>query len=58
MTAVLYTIAVLQAIGVLGRLIYLGRGEYPRVFENTAATDAATLVINAGFLVWILWAVL
>lgn len=56
MTAFVYTIIALYAIGVVVRLAGLGGGKYPRTQTFNPMDDALSIVIRLAMILWGLYA--
>jgi hypothetical protein len=55
MRVFLWTIMVLNGLGVLARLAHLVRGEYPRTQETGSGEDGIAAVLGVAFVAWALY---
>jgi hypothetical protein len=49
MRTFVWTIAALTLVGVLGRLIWLAKGQFP---PRSRGVEAANVAVNIGLLIW------
>lgn len=54
MTAFMWTVICLYALGVLFCLTYLGEGKYPRTKSFKASHDAFGIVLRIALILWAL----